>query len=57
MDHWLVTALSTSLIIYALFSDDIKIAFFPKSVDPVFNVLTCLALVIFAIEIMLNAVC
>ena len=57
MDHWIVTTISTTLIMYALFSDDIKIAFFPKSADPVFNVLTCVVLVIFAIEIMLNAVC
>ena len=57
MDHWTVTALSTSLILYALFSDDLKLAFFPKEADPVFNVLTCLALVLFSIEIMLNALC
>jgi class 3 adenylate cyclase len=45
----------TIVTLYALFGDDIKIAVFTKSEDVVFNYITTFALVIFTIEITINA--
>eukprot|EP00948_MAST-09A_sp_MAST-9A-sp1_P003262 g3262.t1 len=40
--------------IYALFGDDMRIAWLPKSVDDVFGALSLLAIIVFAVEITLN---
>lgn len=45
----------TIVTLYALFGDDIKIAFFTKSADETFNYITSVALVCFVIEITFNA--
>ena len=55
MDHWTVTTTMMIVTLYALFGDDIKIAFFSKSADEIFNVITTLALALFVVEITLNA--
>ncbi len=47
----------TLVTLYALFGDDLKIAFFNKSADEAFNWITMFALVFFTIEITLNAIC
>jgi len=55
MNHWAVTLTITLVTLYALFGDDIKIAFFSKSADETFNVITFIVLVLFVIEISINA--
>jgi hypothetical protein len=57
MNHWAVTAFMTIVTLYALFGDDIKVAIFTKSADDAFNVITVAALLLFAAEITLNALC
>ena len=57
MNHWSVTLVMTIVTLYALFGDDIKVAFFSKSADSGFNVITIGALVLFSVEITLNAIC
>lgn len=55
MNHWTVTTVMTLVTIYALFGDDIKIAYFEKSADSTFDNLTFISLILFSIEITLNA--
>jgi len=55
VNSWPVTLFGTLVTLYALFGDDIKIAFFPKSADEAFNIVTSFALGFFVIEITLNA--
>ena len=55
MNHWAVTLTMTIVTVYALFGDDIRVAFFTKSEDTTFNIITCVALGLFTIEITLNA--
>jgi len=55
MNHWAVTLTITLVTLYALFGDDIKIAFFSKSADEAFNVITSIVLGIFVVEISINA--
>ena len=55
MNSWPVTILMTLITIYALFGDDVKLAFFPKSADETFNLITSIALGLFIIEITINA--
>ena len=57
MNHWIVTTFMTIVTLYALFGDDIKIAFYTKSEDEIFNYITISTLVLFTIEITLNALC
>ncbi len=57
MNHWTVTLFMMIVTLYALFGDDIKIAFCNKSADEAFNWITMAALVCFTIEITLNAIC
>ena len=45
----------TIVTLYALFGDDIKVAAFTKSEDIAFNYITTFALVVFSIEITINA--
>ena len=56
MNHWIVTMLMMLITLYALFGDDIKIACFEKSADVTFNYITTAALVLFTLEITLNAI-
>ena len=56
MNHWSVTLVMTIVTLYALFGDDIKLAFFTKPADEVFNIITTIALGLFTIEITLNAI-
>ena len=55
MNHWSVTTITTIITLYALFGDDCKLAFFPKSADFTFNLITTLVLVLFVVEITINA--
>lgn len=55
MNHWSVTLFTTIITLYALFGDDCKLAFFPKSADFSFNIITLIVLVVFVIEITINA--
>ena len=45
----------TIVTLYALFGDDLKLAFFPKSADETFNMITSMVLGIFVVEITINA--
>lgn len=45
-----------AVTLYALFGDDIKLAFCPKSSDSVFNVITLCAMALFTIEVILCSV-
>lgn len=40
--------------IYTLFGDDFRVIVTPKSFDTAFDVLTCIAFIIFAVEIIMN---
>jgi len=52
--NWTV-GFMTLITIYALFFDDIKILFFPKSDDDIFNGITLFGMICFAIEIMITS--
>lgn len=56
MDHWSVTLFMTLVTIYALFGDDIRLAFFSKGADSTFYALTFASLILFLIEIILNSI-
>ena len=49
MNHWSVTTITTIITLYALFGDDCKLAFFPKSADFTFNLITTLVLILFVL--------
>lgn len=53
LDSTLVTVFMTLVTIYALYFDDIRILFFPKSADDVFYGITLIGMICFAIEIIL----
>ena len=55
MNSWPVTLTMTIVTLYALFGDDLKLAFFPKSADETFNMITSMVLGIFVVEITINA--
>ena len=55
MNHWSITLTMTIVTLYALFGDDIKLAVFSKQEDIVFNYITTVVLVLFSLEITLNA--
>jgi len=57
MNHWTVNLLTMIMTIFALFGDDIRLAFFTKQVDFTFYNLTLICLIGFTIEITLNCVC
>lgn len=42
--------------IYALFGDDVRIAFYSKTADDTFFTLTFISLILFSIEITLNSI-
>lgn len=56
MQHWAVTATILVATVYALFGDDIRVAFFTRSQDEAFNVITLIILILFLIEIVINSV-
>ena len=56
MNHWSVTFLMTVITLYALFGDDVKIAYFTRAADETFNYITSAALLLFTLEITLNAI-
>ena len=56
MNHWSVTTIMTIVTLFALFGDDIKLACFKKSADPVFDDIAFFCLVMFTAEITLNAI-
>ena len=56
MNHWAVTTVMTIVTLFALFGDDIKLGFYTKEVDASFDNLTFVCLILFSIEITLNAI-
>lgn len=57
MNHWIVTTAMTIVTLFALFGDDIKVAYFEKPQDIWFDNITFACLILFSIEIFLNAIC
>lgn len=53
MDSTAVTVFMTLVTIYALYFDDFRILFFPKSADDVFFGITLIGMICFALEIIL----
>lgn len=47
----------TIVTLFALFGDDVRLAFFTKEYDDAFNNLTMVALIMFCLEITINAIC
>lgn len=56
LDGRIVTVIMTIFTIYALFGDDLRLALFPSSADPVFFSLSLVALVLFFLELTLNSI-
>ena len=57
MNHWAVTTVMMIVTLFALFGDDTRLAFFTRSSDETFDLLTLISLVMFCLEIILNAIC
>jgi hypothetical protein len=57
MNHWSISLLTMIMTIFALFGDDLRLAFFNKDVDFTFYNITLICLIGFTIEITLNCVC
>ncbi len=57
MNHWSITIFMTLVTIYALFGDDIRALCFTKTADTVFYGLTIVAMTLFMIEIVVQAIC
>jgi len=55
LDHKMFTYIMTALTIYALFGDDMRLLFFPKSADFTFNVLTSISMFAFIFEIVVSS--
>lgn len=53
LDHTIVVVFMTLITIYALYLDDVKILFMPKSVDDVFSGITLSVMLCFCLEIFL----
>jgi branched-subunit amino acid transport protein AzlD len=56
LDHWITSTIMTIVTIYALFSDDVKMLFFTKPVDELFDIMTIVALVLFTFEIIVSSI-
>lgn len=56
LDHWMFSFFMTSLTIYALFGDDIRLSATTKSADSIFYSLTIGCFVLFSIEIILASI-
>jgi len=56
LDHKVFTYVMTALTIHALFGDDLRLLFFTKSADWLFNLLTSISMLafVFEIEILIN---
>ena len=55
MNHDAMTIFLLLATLYALFGDDIKVAFFSRKHDDAFNVITIVIMCIFVIEIIVNS--
>lgn len=56
MSHWCISLIVVILTVIALFGDDIRLAFFPKSADEAFSVIMCIIFAVYTVEISLNAI-
>lgn len=56
LDSYTTTTIMTLITIYALFFDDLRIIFFPKSIDDLFYGITLFGLVAYTIEIVLASI-
>jgi hypothetical protein len=56
LNHTGYMVLMIAVTVFALFGDDLKTLLFPKSVDIYFDVLTLLAIVLFAVEVILTSI-
>jgi hypothetical protein len=56
LDHWITVIAMTSVTIYALFFDDIRILAFDKAYDDIFYGITAMGIVLFFIEIVLSSI-
>jgi hypothetical protein len=56
LDHKIFTYVMTALTIYALFGDDLRLLFFTKSADWLFNLLTSISMLAFVFEIVISAI-
>lgn len=54
MNHWSINLISMILTIFALFGDDLRLAFFSKEIDFTFYNITLVCLIGFTLEITLN---
>lgn len=55
MQHGAVTTTILIATLYALFGDDIRVAFFSRSHDTAFDVITLIIMILFAFEIVINS--
>lgn len=56
MSHWIVSLFIFILTIFALFGDNLRIAFSSKSADESFSVIMCIIFGVYTIEIFLNSI-
>lgn len=56
LNHWSFTAYMTLVTVYALFSDDVRMLWFKKTADNVFNTLTTISLFSFSVELILSCI-
>jgi hypothetical protein len=53
LDHWSFTVWMTSLTVYALFGDDLRLLATPKSADEIFYGISVVCLAFFAAEVVM----
>jgi len=56
LNHWSVTVFMTCVTFYALFADDIRLAFFTIEADDTFFALTFVSMILFMLEIILSCI-
>jgi len=56
LNHWAVTVFMTIVTVYALFGDDIRLAFFQKGADDTFYALTFISMILFFAELVLASI-
>lgn len=56
LNHWTVTLFMAIVTVYALFGDDVRLAFYTKNADDTFFTLTFISMILFTIEITLNSI-
>ena len=54
LDHYIVVIFMTLIVIYALFLDDVRILAIDQKFDDIFNGITLVGMIAFAIEILLT---